>query len=138
MKQYVSQAETDNLAIAQEILTSCKDARIFAFYGELGAGKTTLIKRFCEVLGVTDSVTSPTFGLIHEYQGDQHAIFHFDMYRISSEMEAIDLGIEDYLTGVGYAFIEWPERILDLLPPNTVRIELSLLENHHRRINCYC
>lgn len=135
---YISQGPEDNLRIAREILTSCKEQRIFAFYGELGAGKTTLIKQFCRVLGVTTSVTSPTFSLIHEYEGTDTEVYHFDLYRIKSEMEAVDIGVEAYLDSEGIVLIEWPERIPTLLPSEAVRIELSIQVDQSRLISCIC
>ena len=107
---FISRAETDNIAIAKKILESCNTVRIFAFYGELGAGKTTLIKRFCEHLGVEESITSPTFTLVNEYEGELDTIYHFDFYRIKIETEAYDIGCDEYFFSGSYNFIEWPEK----------------------------
>ncbi len=129
-----SEKESDNLRIAKKILDFCKNARVFAFYGNLGAGKTTLIKRFCETLGVTEAVTSPTFNLVNEYLGESETIYHFDFYRIKSEIEAYDIGIEEYLDSGAYCFIEWPEKIPGLLPPEAVSIYIEVTDSQRRDI----
>ncbi|MEL6676024.1 MAG: tRNA (adenosine(37)-N6)-threonylcarbamoyltransferase complex ATPase subunit type 1 TsaE [Bacteroidota bacterium] len=132
---FVSRSLSDNLDISRQILKACKNVRIFAFYGNLGAGKTTLIKGFSEVLGVREPVTSPTFNLIHEYRGAETLIYHFDFYRIKSEAEAYDLGVEEYFYSDSYSFIEWPERIPTLLPEDAARITLSILDEQSRNIH---
>ncbi len=100
--------------------------RIFAFYGQMGAGKTTFIKAICSELGVSDIVQSPTFSIINEYKTlAGESVFHFDFYRIRSIIEVFDIGYEDYLYSGNYCFIEWPELVESLLPENTVRIYIS-------------
>ncbi|MCL4153364.1 UNVERIFIED_CONTAM: hypothetical protein GTU68_035339, partial [Idotea baltica] len=123
-KTYESHSETDNIHIAKNILAVCNNVRIFAFYGDLGAGKTTLIKRFCEYLGVKETVTSPTFTLVNEYAGEDSIVYHFDFYRIKTEIEAYDIGSEEYFDSGAYIFIEWPEKIPSLLPSDSVTIRL--------------
>lgn len=109
--------------------------RIFAFYGSMGAGKTTFIKALCEELQVLDYVTSPTFSLINEYQTkSKGTIFHFDFYRIKDLSEAYDFGYEDYFYSNSYCFIEWPELIESLLPPITVKVYLKESGNGTRSI----
>lgn len=113
---------------AQEILDNAGTHRVFAFYGELGAGKTTLIKAICKILGVESNVTSPTFSIVNEYistQGQQ--IYHFDFYRIRDIREAYDLGYENYFFSGHYCFIEWPEKISALLdfPHAEIRISVT-------------
>ncbi|MFU8844693.1 MAG: tRNA (adenosine(37)-N6)-threonylcarbamoyltransferase complex ATPase subunit type 1 TsaE [Bacteroidales bacterium] len=113
-------------AVAKKLIKSCKDSRIFAFYGDLGAGKTTLIKAICQQLGVTDTVNSPTFSLINVYQSPLGEIFHFDLYRIKSVEELFDIGYEDYFFSGNLCFIEWPDKIEDYLPPGTVKIKIQV------------
>ncbi len=101
-------------------------ARVFAFYGGMGAGKTTFIKALCAVLGVADIVQSPTFSIVNEYKttaGD--SIYHFDFYRIKKTGEVFDIGYEDYLYSGSYCFMEWPELIESLLPDDAVKVRIS-------------
>jgi tRNA threonylcarbamoyladenosine biosynthesis protein TsaE len=109
--------------------------RIFAFYGKMGAGKTTFIKALCENLHVVDYVTSPTFALINEYETSTgHSIYHFDFYRIKNITEVFDFGYEDYFFSDEYCFIEWPELIEQLLPPNVIKVYISESGNGERVI----
>jgi tRNA threonylcarbamoyladenosine biosynthesis protein TsaE len=111
---------------AQLLLENFQEDRVFAFYGSMGAGKTTLIKSICRVLGSKDNITSPTFALINEYTtADQSYIYHFDFYRIKKLEEAFDLGYEDYIYSGNYCFIEWPEMIESLLPEGIVEVRIS-------------
>ena len=101
-------------------------ANVYAFYGKMGSGKTTFIKALCEELGVEDVITSPTFAIVNEYGSSQGAIYHFDFYRIHRLEEVYDMGYEDYFYAPGaLCFIEWPELIEDLLPDDTVRIDIT-------------
>jgi len=120
---------------ARELINTFPDKRIFAFYGEMGAGKTTLIKALCRVLQVTDVTSSPSFGLIYEYptRGSE-SVYHFDFYRIEQLEEAYDIGYEEYIDSGQYCFIEWPEKIASLLPPETVNVDLQIVENNERTI----
>lgn len=105
------------------------------FYGEMGVGKTTLIKELIKQLGSLDNVSSPTFSLVNEYDSRKgEKIYHFDFYRIKSEEEALDMGIEDYLYSDIWCFIEWPEKVKNLLPLNAVEIHLTLNEDGTRNI----
>ena len=118
---------------AKQLLDFFPDDRIFAFYGNMGAGKTTFIKALCHQLGSEDNVTSPTFALINEYStGDGSVIYHFDFYRIKKLEEAFDLGYEDYIYSGNYCFIEWPEMIESLLPEGIVEVRISEIENSIR------
>ena len=100
--------------------------RVFAFYGSMGAGKTTFIKAICQELGVTDDVVaSPTFAIVNEYEGSDGPIYHFDFYRIKKISEAQDMGCEDYFYSGSPCFIEWPELIEPLLPDDTVRVKIE-------------
>lgn len=108
-------------------------SRIFAFYGEMGAGKTTIIRYICKALGSTDIATSPTFTIVNEYKvpgGD--SIYHIDLYRIRKLAEIFDFGIEEYLSGRSYCFIEWPEIAEDILPADAVKVRISV-DNNERR-----
>lgn len=123
--------------LARQLLSKYPQSRIFAFFGELGAGKTTFIKAICASLGIQDDVTSPTFSIVNEYiKNDGRRLYHFDFYRLKSAEEAYDLGYEDYFFSGFYCFIEWPERIEELLPPNVVRVMFEVdFENNSRRIH---
>ena len=111
---------------AKLLLGNFQEDRVFAFYGAMGAGKTTLIKAICRALGSKDNITSPTFALINEYStGQQSIIYHFDFYRIKKLEEAYDLGYEDYIYSGNYCFIEWPEMIESLLPEGIVEVRIK-------------
>jgi tRNA threonylcarbamoyladenosine biosynthesis protein TsaE len=121
--------------IAARFIQAHPADRIFAFYGSMGAGKTTFIKALCEEMQVLDYVTSPTFALINEYKTEKdNTIFHFDFYRIKNIDEAYDLGYEDYFYSGEYCFIEWPELIEPLLPAIAVKVHISEIENGKRII----
>ena len=120
--------------VAKELLKAT-DSKVLSFYGDMGIGKTTLIKEICKELGVEDVVHSPTFSLVNEYQTKNlETIYHFDFYRIEGENEAYDIGIEDYFYSDLWCFIEWPENIENLLPLGATEIRVSLLENGQRNI----
>ena len=110
---------------AQELISHMGDCRVFAFYGSMGAGKTTFIKALCEELGVTDVVTSPTFAIVNEYEASTHPIFHFDFYRIKKLEEVYDMGYEDYFYSDALCFIEWPELIEEVLPAEAVKVTIT-------------
>jgi tRNA threonylcarbamoyladenosine biosynthesis protein TsaE len=118
---------------AKQLLEQSGDKKIFAFYGSMGAGKTTIIKAICESLGAVDLVSSPTFTLVNEYKtAGGESIFHIDFYRIKKQEEVYDFGIEEYLTGDSYCFMEWPELIEEILPEETVRVRISVDEQEQR------
>lgn len=122
---------------AQEFLGIMDDATIYAFYGEMGAGKTTFINVLSKALGVEDDPTSsPSFSIINEYRSDTTAelIYHFDLYRLENLEEAFDIGVEDYFDSGALCFIEWPERITDILPDDTVRVDISVLDDDSRKL----
>jgi len=117
------------------LLKTFPEERVFAFYGAMGAGKTTLIKALCHELGSADYVTSPTFALINEYTtSNGSVIYHFDFYRIKKIEEAFDLGYEDYIYSGNYCFIEWPEMIESLLPEGIVEVRIREAEKGIRLI----
>jgi tRNA threonylcarbamoyladenosine biosynthesis protein TsaE len=119
---------------AKKILAVSKPI-VFLFYGNMGVGKTTLIKAFAKQLGVADQVSSPTFSLVNEYRdATDNPVFHFDFYRIEQEDEALDMGVEEYFDTNAYCLIEWPEKIKNLLPLNAVKIRISEKENGKRII----
>lgn len=122
---FVSSGPEDSSHIAEKILSICPNRRIFAIYGNLGAGKTTLVKALCESLGSTDVVKSPTFAIVNEYEGREGSIFHFDFYRIESVEEVYDLGYEEYFDSGHHCFIEWPEMIGGLVPEDAVTIRIE-------------
>ena len=119
---------------ARRFTESIGESRVFAFYGAMGAGKTTFIKAVCEQLGVADQVTSPTFAIVNVYECGPTApcklVYHFDFYRIKRMEEATDIGCDDYFYSGELCFIEWPEMIEDLLPPDTVRVDISHTNPH--------
>lgn len=111
--------------VAQKILADFSDHRVFAFYGQMGAGKTTLIKSMCEALCVTDSTSSPTYSIVNEYHTREgNKIYHFDFYRIKNLEEAIDIGCEEYFYSKNYCFIEWPQVVESILPSGTLKFSV--------------
>lgn len=120
---------------AEAFLKHFPEERLFAFYGKMGAGKTTLIKALCRALGSTDPITSPTFALVNEYSTAQNErIFHFDFYRIKNIEEALDIGFDDYIYSGKYCFMEWPENIEALLPDQVVAVNIEVLDTDARKI----
>lgn len=116
---------------ASEILKFAGDIKVFAFYGEMGAGKTTFIRHICSRLGVVDNVNSPTFTLINEYNtSGGEILYHFDFYRIKTESEAFDLGYEDYFYSERYCFIEWPVKVQNLLPESIIEVNIRIEGNN--------
>ena len=121
---------------AREFIEHIGDHRVFAFYGKMGAGKTTFVKAICEELGVDDVITSPTFAIVNEYtsaKGD--SIFHFDFYRIKKLEEVYDMGYEDYFYSGALCFIEWPELIEEILPDDAVRVSIAEQEDGSRIVS---
>ncbi len=120
-----------------EILKECEPRKVFAFDGQMGAGKTTFIKKLCEAMGTEDVVNSPTFAIVNVYDVEQPfkgEVYHFDCYRLKDIREAIDFGAEDYLYSGNYCFIEWPEMIEALLPEDTVWVKITAEKNGDRRM----
>ena len=119
--------------ISQSIINRIGDKDIICFYGQMGVGKTTLIKVLCEKLGVKDNVSSPTFSIVNEYVSlDGESIFHFDFYRMEKEEEAFDMGYEDYFYNGDLCLIEWPEKVKSIIPEDIMRIDI--IKNKNQRI----
>lgn len=128
----------DELAdAAQKIIAHTSQKRVFAFYGSMGAGKTTLIKELVHALGVQEHTSSPTFSIVNEYASPQGPVYHFDFYRLKDEQEAFDMGYEEYLYSGHYCFIEWPERIENLLPTDCQHIEIVAVSPTERHIKLF-
>lgn len=125
---------------AEEFVARMGDATVYAFYGDMGAGKTTFIAELCRALGVDeDAASSPSFSLINEYRSDTTAelIYHFDLYRLEDVGEALDIGVEDYFDSGALCLIEWPERIEDILPDDTVRVDITVEDDGSRTLTIH-
>jgi len=121
--------------VARDIITNLTESKIVLFYGEMGAGKTTLIKEICKQLGVTDTMSSPTFSVVNEYKtSNNKTIYHFDLYRIKNIEECLDLGMEEYLYSSNYCFIEWPEIALPILPEKYYSLFIKTEKDNTRSI----
>ncbi|NBC82717.1 MAG: tRNA (adenosine(37)-N6)-threonylcarbamoyltransferase complex ATPase subunit type 1 TsaE [Bacteroidetes bacterium] len=134
MTYYIHSLE-DIPSVASKLKKNVKKHKIVALYGEMGIGKTTLIKELCKQLGCVDVATSPTFALVNEYftsKGD--SVYHFDFYRIKTPVELYDIGYEDYVTGKSICFIEWPEMAEDLIPEDALKIKITLEEDGSRKV----
>lgn len=132
--KFIIRKEEELCAVAKMILEKY-NSKIYLFYGEMGVGKTSFIKKFCKELGVTDVVSSPTFSIVNQYLNVyDEIIYHFDFYRTEKQDEVFDLGYEEYLFSSSYCFIEWPEKLEDLLPTNYLKINMKL-DNNNRIIN---
>lgn len=122
---------------AKEFMSQMDDETVYAFYGDMGAGKTTFIAELCRALGVEeDAANSPSFSLINEYRSSETAelIYHFDLYRLENLEEAFDIGVEDYFDSGALCLIEWPERIEDILPDDTVKVKITVNDDDSRTL----
>jgi tRNA threonylcarbamoyladenosine biosynthesis protein TsaE len=129
LHQYVCDTVDSLTVVADALLSEYSGSKVFLFYGEMGAGKTTFINVLCKQLQVKDGTSSPSFSIVNEYltaSGDK--VYHFDFYRIKNEYEALDIGFEEYLYSGDYCFIEWPEKINNFLPVNAVTIKIEVQE----------
>lgn len=126
MEELVLKSLSDLASVASRFLNITKEKRVFAFFGEMGVGKTTFIKALCNEMGVVDVVTSPTFALVNEYQTlHNKEIYHFDFYRIDKIEEAYDFGYEEYFYSGKYCFIEWPDKVADIIPEDSVFVKMT-------------
>jgi tRNA threonylcarbamoyladenosine biosynthesis protein TsaE len=125
----------DIQSVANNLIATIGNQKILLFHGEMGAGKTTLIKALCKELGVTENVTSPTFSIVNEYTIPTGKIYHFDFYRLKNQTEALDMGCEEYFYSGDYCFIEWPGMIPDLIPDGHIDINIKVLPNNKREID---
>ena len=129
--------ETELPELAKKILLAYPQEKIFGFYGEMGAGKTTLIKEMCKVLGVGSITSSPSFAIVNEYAfGDNEPVYHFDFYRIEKLEDAYQIGFEEYLNSNYYCFIEWADKVEPILKGDFVRIEIEMFDDGHRMVYC--
>ncbi|MEO9477341.1 MAG: tRNA (adenosine(37)-N6)-threonylcarbamoyltransferase complex ATPase subunit type 1 TsaE [Cyclobacteriaceae bacterium] len=120
---------------AQKLKELLQDYPVVCLNGEMGAGKTTFIKKVCELLGVEDETSSPTFSIVNEYRDENDdSVYHFDFYRIKSAQEALDIGAEEYFYSGDPCLIEWPEKINELIPEEHLEININLVENNHREL----
>ena len=116
-----------SVEVAERILRDFPEARVFALHGDLGAGKTTLIKGFCQVLGVKNHTSSPSFAIVNEYWSKDHGpLYHFDLFRLRDPRELEGIGFTEYIDSDAYCFVEWPELAVDLLPAGTVHISIAV------------
>ncbi len=134
MRQFTCSNVDELNQIAQSLIDFYPNSRLFAFDGEMGAGKTTFIKQVCTCLGVEELVTSPTFSIVNEYYSDKKMVYHFDFYRLKNSQEAINLGFNECFYSGHYCLIEWPEIVKDILPANTVMVRIVTDENTNNRI----
>ena len=136
MDLQITSLEEIGTAAEEFVRLAMQEDTVFAFNGQMGAGKTTFIKALCEALGVSETVTSPTFSIVNEYRSDEtgELIYHFDFYRIKKLDEAYDMGCEDYFYSGAVCFIEWPELVEDLLPGNTVWVDFRVNDDESRTI----
>jgi tRNA threonylcarbamoyladenosine biosynthesis protein TsaE len=125
----------DELELVAQKIIDQKTPKVILFHGEMGVGKTTLIKQLCKTLGVTSATSSPTFSLVNEYETiDNQVVYHFDFYRLKNEMEALDMGADDYFYSGNWCFIEWAEKIPSLIPDEHAVITIELVENEKRHL----
>jgi tRNA threonylcarbamoyladenosine biosynthesis protein TsaE len=122
------------LDVAVDYILRNTKSKTLLFYGDMGAGKTTLIKELVKALGVHDVASSPTFSLVNHYESEEGSVFHFDFYRIEDDTEALDMGIEDYLDSGSWNLIEWPEKIENLLGENTQKLHLEVESEDTRKL----
>lgn len=132
--QFIVNKVEELATVAKRIITQYPEERIFLFQGNMGAGKTTFINAICVALGVQDRTSSPTFSIVNEYASPKGPLYHFDFYRLKHENEAFDMGYEEYFYSGNYCFVEWPEKIANLLPLQYLDVTIEAAQNHSRRI----
>ena len=122
--------------VARQFVEEQSDGRVFAFYGQMGAGKTTFIAAVCKALGIEEPVNSPTFAIVNEYVADNgETVYHFDCYRLNTLRDALNIGIEEYFASGNICFIEWAENIEELLPVDTVRVNIVVEDDGSREVS---
>ena len=133
-------ASVDELPrLGKMLLSAFADQRVFVFFGEMGVGKTTFIKALCREIGVEDLVSSPTFSIVNEYISARYGkVYHFDFYRINKLEEVFDLGYEHYFYSGNYCFVEWPEKLGDLIPEGACRVYMREVNRHRLIKACVC
>ena len=125
----------DELELVAQKVIAQQPSKVILFHGEMGVGKTTLIKQLCKTLGVSSATSSPTFSLVNEYETiDNQVVYHFDFYRLKNEIEALDMGADDYFYSGNWCFIEWAEKIPNLIPDEHAVITIELVENGKRHL----
>ena len=135
--EFITHSEEETTTLAQSFATELKGGDVICLYGDLGVGKTVFTKGVCKVLGTDDYISSPTFTIVNEYDGEVFKIFHFDMYRIEDPMELVEIGFYEYLSQNGICIIEWPENIYDELPKKRIDIKIERVsydEENLRRV----
>ena len=137
-KRFILKNEEDTAALGASIAECLKPGAVIALTGDLGAGKTTLTKAVARAIGVTETLTSPTFTIVQEYESGRMPVYHFDVYRVHGEDDLFELGFDDYLHGRGVCLIEWADLIEDLLPEDAMRIRLEYGANEDERICTIC
>lgn len=131
----LSYNEEELLSVAEKLISVGKDNSVWVFEGEMGAGKTTLIKAIAKGFSIIDVVSSPTFSLVNEYRNTKNEVFyHFDFYRIKNEEEASDIGVDEYFHSGDYCFVEWPSLIPSLLPDDYILVELTIVSTTERKL----
>jgi len=133
MKSVSINSITELTLVADQLLTFANGDNFFIFEGEMGAGKTTFIKAFCEAIGIKDVVSSPTFSIVNEYESETGPVYHFDFYRLKSQQEAYDIGYEEYFYSGNYCLVEWPTKVEDLLPEKYIKVEIEITGNEQRK-----
>jgi len=122
--------------VAKQVLAYSTKSKILLFDAPMGAGKTTLIKELCKSLEVNDTISSPTYSLVNEYEGNDGPIYHFDFYRINDIEEAYHIGFEEYIDSDAWVFIEWPDMVSDLLPENVITVKINVFDEGKRVLTC--
>jgi tRNA threonylcarbamoyladenosine biosynthesis protein TsaE len=135
MKQHVAQTLEDLPFVAQELLNDLDNRKVIALEGEMGAGKTTFIRALCNAMGVTDEISSPTYGYVNEYESSYFGtVYHFDLYRLETEHDALDIGIEEYIYSDSICLIEWPRVAERILPEDTIWVSIKVSDSEQREI----
>ena len=124
-------------SVAEELLDFANGEKFFIFEGEMAAGKTTLIKAFCSVLGFEDVVSSPTFSIVNEYSSPKGLLYHFDFYRLKNIQEAYDIGYEEYFYSGDYCLVEWPTKVEELLPEKYIKVEITITGETERNFSFF-